>query len=112
MIDFIRKKLMFKLVIFFLLVALIPIATIGYLSFDSAGRALRIMSGMIVVVTTLAFLLARTVVNPIVDMTARVTRASRGDLTVTIPELKRTDELGILAGGIEKVVNNLRRGIR
>ena len=41
MINFIRKSLMLKLIIFFLLVALIPIGILGYLSFNNAKQALQ-----------------------------------------------------------------------
>ncbi len=75
-------------------------------------RSVLIAGSIAIVVAILALLLAGTIAKPITEMTYRVARISEGDLTETIPDLKRTDEIGILAQAFGQMVTNLRTQIR
>jgi len=77
-----------------------------------AFRSIVLAGGIGLVVAILTLLLARTIAKPITEMTDRVARISEGDLTETIPDLKRTDEIGTLSRAFGQMVVNLRNQIR
>lgn len=60
------------------------------------------------VVAGAAVLLSRGIARPITMIAAIAGEVSRGDLTVEVPDLKRSDEVGTLADAFRFMVSNLR----
>ncbi|AFM23037.1 methyl-accepting chemotaxis protein [Desulfomonile tiedjei DSM 6799] len=63
-------------------------------------------------VALIAFILARSVIKIITETAGRLRELSAGDLTVEIPEFKRTDEIGSLVVELRNLVATLRSRIR
>lgn len=75
-------------------------------------RVILIAAVIAVLVGLLAFLLARTIARPINDIADKASRISEGNLTVDVPQLKRNDELGVLAAAFGQMASNVRKQIK
>ena len=59
--------------------------------------------------TLVAFLVGRSVIGPIVGMTAAMTKLADGDASVMVPSRDSTDEIGAMAQAVEVFKTNLLR---
>ena len=65
------------------------------------------MAGVALLVGLLvAWVVARSIVRPVLDMTGTMTRLADGDLTVTIPALANRDEIGRMAKAVQVFKDN------
>ncbi|HEY8118945.1 MAG TPA: CHASE3 domain-containing protein [Methylophilaceae bacterium] len=60
------------------------------------------------VLTLAAFVITRNIANPLTELSATAERIASGDLAVTIPISKRTDEVGILSQTFARMVESLK----
>lgn len=77
----------------------------------TADRTILIGIVIAVGVTLLAYFLARGIARPIRTISGVAAEVSRGNLTVEVPNLKRSDEIGLLNEAFREMVGNLRRQI-
>ena len=61
---------------------------------------------LLVIISAIVTLLARSVTNPVVQMTTAMGRLAEGDLKVTIPAQTRRDEIGKMAAAVEVFKQN------
>ncbi|MEW6140388.1 MAG: methyl-accepting chemotaxis protein [Thermodesulfobacteriota bacterium] len=64
------------------------------------------------VITLIALILARAATRPITTMAAIASDVSGGDLTVEVPPIKRSDEIGALAEAFKNMLASLREQTR
>ncbi|RJX25969.1 MAG: methyl-accepting chemotaxis protein [Desulfurivibrio sp.] len=62
--------------------------------------------GLILIVSAIIFLLARSLTKPVVQMTQAMVRLANGDLRVDIPAQDRKDEIGEMAAAVQVFKNN------
>ena len=55
-----------------------------------------------------AFRIAKPIVNPIVSLVARIEKLAEGDLHSEVPQIKSSNEIGVLSQSFTKTVNNLK----
>jgi methyl-accepting chemotaxis protein len=55
-----------------------------------------------------AFFVAKPIAHPITELAEQVSQVSKGNLAVTVPEVARQDEIGILSNAFRIMVENLR----
>ncbi len=65
------------------------------------NSALALVAAILVVGLGAAFVLARSVAAPLVDITGVMDRLSRGDLEIAVPSVARHDEVGEMARAVE-----------
>ncbi|MCA1960103.1 MAG: methyl-accepting chemotaxis protein, partial [Desulfomonile sp.] len=66
---------------------------------------------IVAVVAGAAVILSRTIAKPITVIASIATEVSKGDLTVSVPSFKRSDEIGALTDAFRLMVGNLRNQI-
>ncbi|TYO63062.1 HAMP domain-containing protein [Bradyrhizobium hipponense] len=66
----------------------------------------------VVVLTMVAFLLGRSISTALSAMIDAMTRLARGELSISVPGLGRTDEIGEMAGAVEVFRNNMAEAER
>ena len=85
----------------------------AYLAIQQSNNdAMILLSITIVLVTIVAFLLARRLSNPIRNLTRVANDISMGSLTEEIREVGRTDELGALAQSIDRLGTSVKLAIK
>jgi methyl-accepting chemotaxis protein len=85
--------------------AIRPVLSLGY-------RIFLIAIAVAVIVGIVAFALAKTIAKPILALADQATRISEGDLTIEVESHVRSDEIGVLHGAFETMVNSLRSQTR
>ncbi|HEY4161634.1 MAG TPA: methyl-accepting chemotaxis protein [Dongiaceae bacterium] len=81
-------------------------------NFDGTGKnasiMLMIIAGIAIVVALgIATALARAIVRPVRGMTAVMGQLAKGDMTVTVPGVGRSDEIGDMAGALNVFKNGM-----
>jgi methyl-accepting chemotaxis protein len=72
------------------------------------GIMLGIFAGALLLTVIIGLFISRSITGPISRLAAVTQRTAEGDLTQT-PEIRSADEIGLLAGAFDRMVNNLRR---
>jgi methyl-accepting chemotaxis protein len=72
------------------------------------GIMLGIFAGALLLTVIIGLFISRSITGPISRLAAVTQRTAEGDLTPT-PEIRSADEIGLLAGAFDRMVNNLRR---
>lgn len=62
--------------------------------------------GLLLIVSLIIFLLARSLTSPVVQMTKAMARLADGDLSVEVPAQDRKDEIGEMAAAVQVFKNN------
>ncbi|MCK9295641.1 MAG: methyl-accepting chemotaxis protein [Desulfobulbaceae bacterium] len=62
--------------------------------------------GLLMIISAIIFLLARSLTKPVVQMTKAMVRLADGDLNVEIPAQDRKDEIGEMAAAVQVFKNN------
>ncbi|MDD5757950.1 MAG: HAMP domain-containing methyl-accepting chemotaxis protein [Desulfobulbaceae bacterium] len=62
--------------------------------------------GLLLIVSFIIFLLARSLTSPVVQMTMAMARLAAGDLSVKVPAQEREDEIGKMAAAVQVFKNN------
>ena len=75
---------------------------------NAALRGVAILVATIVLVTFVAYLVSRMLSNPIRNLTRIADEISRGRLVTKIEEVQRGDEIGRLAGAIDRMGTSIR----
>ncbi|MGE5548799.1 MAG: cache domain-containing protein [Solirubrobacterales bacterium] len=68
---------------------------------DARTTALLVVGGLLAVALGVAFMLARSISAPLVDITGVMRSLAGGDLSVAVPSTTRTDEVGEMARAVE-----------
>ncbi len=112
--QFTRFSLQIKLIIIFLLIALIPLGLLTLIY--NVEQQLRTVSLLTVVTVTItvvvivAIVVSRQIFRPIIDLTAAARRAIAGDLSVEV-EVNSWDEVEQLAAVFNQMTAQLRHAI-
>jgi diguanylate cyclase (GGDEF)-like protein len=71
-------------------------------------QVLAINTGIVLVLGFLALLIARSIVQPIRALSDGARRIAQGDTDVDIPKVRGQDEIGVLSGALQEMVDRLR----
>lgn len=104
-----RLPLSMRFLLVYLSISFLPISSIVAITLASGGRAplLYVAAVSVLFGLGLAWLLARTLLGPIAELRAAMALVKEGRLDARV-DVRRADELGVLAEGFEEMIEGLR----